>query len=131
MRLLSITAVGTALIAAGLAAPASGEESAAGGMWLSPEVAHPGERVRVRVPACAAGTGEAGSPAFAARAGLAEGTATAQVRRTAGASTYTVTASCGGRTFTGRLVVSTERSWPSLLPGALNLQMARATQDDH
>ncbi|MFI0352456.1 hypothetical protein [Actinomadura sp. 9N407] len=126
MRLLSFTVVGVAVIAAGFAAPASGDEGAVGdGMSVSPQVAHPGERVRLRAPGC---KGSAESTAFAVGVRLKDGAGTAKLERSIGAGTYTVVADCGTRQVSGRLSVSTERSWPSLLPGALNPQMARATQ---
>ncbi|MEW2358153.1 hypothetical protein [Spirillospora sp. NPDC029432] len=124
MRLLSFTVVGAAVIAAGLAAPASGAEDVPGdGMTVTPGVARPGERVRVSTPGC---KGRAESIAFTEGARLG-GRGTARLKRSIGAGTYTVVAECGGRQVSARLTVSTERSWPSLLPGALNPQMARAT----
>jgi hypothetical protein len=128
LRLLSFAVVGAAVIAAGFAAPASGEEDAAGdGMSVSPQNAQPGERIRLSAPGCKARTAE--STAFAEAARLRRGTGTARLKRSIGAGTYTVVAACGTHQVSGRLTVSTERSWPSLLPGALNPQMARATQD--
>lgn len=128
MRLLSITVGGAVLIAAGLAAPASGHEDATGdGMTVSPRVANPGDRVRLDAPGCE----RAESTAFAEPARLSGVSGTARLKPTLGAGTYPVVADCEGRRASAYLTVSTKRSWPSLLPSALNPQMARATQDDH
>ncbi|MFC5752172.1 hypothetical protein [Actinomadura rugatobispora] len=128
MRLLSVTAVGAIVVAAGLAAPASGEEAAAGdGVRVEPQVARPGTRVKVVAPKCGRAVE---STAFTEAARLSGRTGRVHLKRGIGAGTYPVVVQCGDRAYMGRLTVSTERSWPSLLPGALNPQMARA-QGEH
>ncbi|GAA2456618.1 hypothetical protein GCM10010191_90050 [Actinomadura vinacea] len=130
MRLLSITVVGAAVVAAGLAAPVSSEAGADGtAVRVEPQVARPGTRVKVVVPGCTGGRRAAESAAFAESARLKGRSGRVDLKHGIGAGTYPVTAHCGGRTYAGRLTVSTERSWPSLLPGALNPQMARAQGD--
>jgi hypothetical protein len=126
LRLLSVTVVGAVLMAAGLVSPASGEEDGAGdGVRVEPQVARPGGRVKVVSPKCAGGRHTAESTAFSESVRLAKRTGRVHLKRAIGAGTYPVTVRCGDRVHSGRLTVSTERSWPSLLPGALNPQMAR------
>ncbi|XVQ11939.1 hypothetical protein ACQP1W_04970 [Spirillospora sp. CA-255316] len=130
MRLLSVTVVGAVLVAAGLAAPASGEEGAGDEVRVEPQVARPGSRVKVVSPKCQGGRHAAESTAFSESARLSKRTGRVHLKRAIGAGTYPVVVRCGDRVYSGRLTVSTERSWPSLLPGALNPQMAR-TQGEH
>jgi len=130
LRLLTVTAVGVALVAAGLATPASGEDGAGGGVRVEPEGARPGTRVKVVSPGCGSGRQVADSPAFAEPSRPFTRSGRARLKRGIGTGTYPVVVRCGDRAYSGRLTVSTERSWPSLLPGALNLQMAR-TQNGH
>ncbi len=126
MRLLSFTVMGAALIAAGLAAPVSVEQGEAGdAMRFGPAL--PGGRVRIEVPACAADRVE--SAAFAGEVRLGGRSGTAALKPEIRPGSYLVIAHCGSRTVTGRLPVSEERPWPSLLPGALNYQMARLSGD--
>lgn len=112
MRLISVTVLGTALIGAGMLAPAAGEATSVGqgGASVRPDVAAPGQHVEVSVPGCR--VRGATSRAFAGRA--AGGSAT--VRADAEPGTYTVVARCAGRTVTGRLDVADRLSWPTLLP---------------
>lgn len=140
MRLLTFAAVGAALVAAGLVAPVSVEEGPEPAslelgppgdeMRFGPQVARPGQRVRIEVLGCAPGRHRIESRAFThGQARLAGRTGTVELKRVLGAGTYPVVAHCGEREVTGRLAVSTERSWPSLLPGALSPQLSRAA--DH
>ncbi|QKW39409.1 hypothetical protein HUT06_39740 [Actinomadura sp. NAK00032] len=112
MRLISVTVLGTALIGAGMLAPATGEATATGhgGLSVEPDVAAPGQHVQVSVPGCR--VRGAASPAFAGRA--AGGSAT--VSADAEPGTYTVVARCAGRKVAGRLTVAGRLSWPTLLP---------------
>jgi hypothetical protein len=130
LRLLGVFLVGVTLVGAGLAAPASVEQGAAGEeMRFGPQVARPGQRVRIDVPSCPAGEHKVESQALAGTARLEGRAGTADLKPEIGDGTYTVVVQCRSRRVTGRLEVSTERSWPSLLPSALNPQMARAAGD--
>ncbi|MFB4305605.1 hypothetical protein [Actinomadura sp. GTD37] len=115
MRLVTVSVLGTALISAGMLAPATGEATATAtahdGVAVEPGVVRPGERVRISVPGCAGGARVA-SEVFAGRA--ADGTAT--VRPDATPSTYTIVARCGPRTVTGELRVAGRLVWPDLMP---------------
>ncbi|WP_067489012.1 hypothetical protein [Actinomadura hibisca] len=133
MRLLSITALGAALVTAGLVAPAAGEATASASkhVTVAPKVAQPGQRVELRVPGCAVGAQRhwASSPAFAGNVtlgGMADfGTGVATLKKDVRPGSYTVTAHCGPRTVTGKVKVSTRRSWPTLLPTPLNPEANR------
>ncbi|MES9539113.1 MULTISPECIES: hypothetical protein [unclassified Actinomadura] len=113
MRLLSVTVLGTALVAAGMLAPATGEATATGRSPVSvePRAVRPGERVRLAVPGCT-GRVTARSEAFAGRA--VDGAAV--VRRDAPPSTYPVVARCGSRTVIGEVRVAGRVAWPDLAP---------------
>ncbi|NDU77299.1 hypothetical protein GWI34_32465 [Actinomadura sp. DSM 109109] len=113
MRLVSVTVLGTALVAAGMLAPATGQATAGGdgGVSVEPRAARPGERVRLSVPGCA-GRVDASSGAFAGRA--VDGAAV--VRRDAAPSTYPVVAHCGSRRVTGEVQVAGRVAWPDLVP---------------
>ncbi|MUN42455.1 hypothetical protein [Actinomadura litoris] len=121
MRLLSVTVLGTALVTAGLAAPAAGQASGLGRGEVSvePGAARPGSRVEVAVPRCPHPHG-ADSPAFTRHVPLRgegdRGEGVATVRRDAKPGRYTVTARCGTRTVTGRFKVSSGLAWPAILP---------------
>ncbi|WP_176406032.1 hypothetical protein [Actinomadura sp. BRA 177] len=105
---MSVTVLGTALVAAGLLAPATGEATATGhdAVRVEPEVAMPGQRVEVLVDGCTGGV-RATSDAFA------EGTT---VHRDVKPGDYTVVARCAGRTVRGQVTVAGRMSWPTLLP---------------
>ncbi|GAA4314285.1 hypothetical protein ACFQY7_35075 [Actinomadura luteofluorescens] len=111
MRLLSVTVLGTALVAAGMLAPATGQASGDGPVSVEPRAARPGERVRLSVPGCA-GRVAAGSEAFTGRA---VGGA-AVVRRDAAPGTYPVAVRCGSRKVTGEVRVAGRGAWPALVP---------------
>ncbi|MBE1531645.1 hypothetical protein [Actinomadura algeriensis] len=113
--MLSVTVLGGALIAAGLAVPAAGEATTGGhgGVTLEPGMARPGDEVKVSVPGCGAGT--VTSPAFA-RVRLDEGVASVAVRAGTESGTHTVRVQCDGRTFTGAFRVTSRLTWPPLLP---------------
>ncbi|GAA4076351.1 hypothetical protein [Actinomadura miaoliensis] len=137
MRLRGIAVVGTALVAAGLVCPVSGQATAIGArpVLVSPNTPRPGERIDVTVPGCeAAGSGRrwARSAAFTGTVTLTGdddlGVGTAVVRRDARPGVYDVTARCGDRTIVGGLKVSTKRPWPGLLPTPLNAQIADAAR---
>lgn len=115
MRVLSVTVLGGALIAAGLAVPAAGEATTGerGGVTVDPGMARPGDEVTVSVPGCAAGT--VSSPAFA-RVRLHEGVGTAVVRAGTESGTHDVRVRCGGRTYGGDFRVTSRLTWPPLLP---------------
>ncbi|MFG1998840.1 hypothetical protein ACGFNU_06790 [Spirillospora sp. NPDC048911] len=128
MRLLSLSAMGTALIGAGLVAPAVGEATAGGanGVKTTPSVARPGQRVDLTVPGCSVGRTRhwAASKAFVNDVTLGgkadSGHGTATVKRDMASGTYDIVAHCDGRKISGRLKISTKRSWPSLVPTGLN-----------
>lgn len=113
MRLLSVTVLGTALVAAGMLAPATGQATAGGDSPVSvePRAVRPGERVRLSVPGCADRVA-AGSEAFAGRA--VDGAAA--VRRDATPGTYPVAVRCGSRKVTGEVRVAGRVAWPDLVP---------------
>ncbi|WP_433474806.1 hypothetical protein ACQPZP_39905 [Spirillospora sp. CA-142024] len=111
MRLVSVTVLGTALIAAGMLTPATGEATDQDEVAVKPGMARPGEQVRLSVPGCA-GDVAARSEAFAGR--TVDGTAT--VRRDATPSTYPVEARCGSRKVTGEVRVAGRVAWPDILP---------------
>ncbi|GAA2606337.1 hypothetical protein SMC26_32060 [Actinomadura fulvescens] len=128
MRLLSLSALGTALIAAGLVVPAVGEATAGGanGVKVSPNVARPGQQVDLTVPDCSVGRTRhwATSKAFAQDVTLGgkadNGHATATVKRDLASGTYDIVAHCDGRKVSGLLKVSTKPSLPPLLPSGLS-----------
>ena len=128
MRLLSLSALGPALIAAGLVAPAVGEATAGGanGVKVAPNVARPGQDVELSVPDCSSGRTRhwATSRAFTKDVTLGgkadNGHATATVKRGLASGTYDVVAHCDGRKVTGRLRVSTKPNLPDLLPSGLS-----------
>ncbi|MCP9952877.1 hypothetical protein [Actinomadura madurae] len=111
MRLVSVTVLGTALIAAGMLAPATGEATDQDGVAVKPGMVRPGEQVRLSVPGCV-GDVAARSEAFAGR--TVNGIAI--VRRDATPSTYPVEARCGARRVTGEVQVAGRVAWPDLLP---------------
>ncbi|MEU5876796.1 hypothetical protein [Spirillospora sp. NPDC047279] len=128
MRLLSISALGAALVAAGLLAPAAGEATAGGsnGVDADPNLARPGQRVELSVPGCAPGRGRhwVTSRAFVKDIALAaeadNGHGFATVRRGVADGTYDIVAHCDGRKVYGHLQVSAKRSWPTVLPPSLS-----------
>ncbi|MEV5825783.1 hypothetical protein AB0L25_09425 [Spirillospora sp. NPDC052242] len=113
--MLSVTVLGGALIAAGLAVPAAGEATTGerGGVTVDPGMARPGDEVQVSVPGCDAGT--VSSPAFA-RVRLHEGVGSVVVRKGVESGTHTVRVRCDGRTFSGAFRVTGRLTWPPLLP---------------
>lgn len=111
MRLVSVTVLGTALVAAGMLAPGAGEATGQDAVLVEPDVARPGQRVEISVPRCADRRRQVTSEAFAR---AADGTAI--VRREAEPGTYTVVARCEGRAVTGQFAVAGRLSWPTLLP---------------
>ncbi|MES9602360.1 hypothetical protein [Actinomadura sp. NPDC000929] len=113
MRLLSVTVLGTALVAAGMLAPATGRATAHGDgpVSVEPAAARPGERIRLSVPGCR-GTVAATSEAFAARA-VDHSTV---VRRDAAPGSYPVVVRCGSRRVTGKVRVAGRVAWPDLVP---------------
>ncbi|KAB2350711.1 hypothetical protein [Actinomadura rudentiformis] len=127
MRLLSLSALGAALISAGLVAPALGEATVGGvnGVTTTPSVARPGQSVDLTVPGCSVGRARhwATSKAFAQDVTLGgkadSGHGTATVKRGLASGTYAIVAHCDGRKVSGRLKVSTKRSWPVLDPTGL------------
>lgn len=112
MRLVTVTFLGTALIAAGMLAPATGGATGQDGVSVEPARARPGERVRVSVPGCEGRERVATSEAFT---GHAVGGA-ATVKRDATPSTYPVVVHCGSRRVTGEVQVAGRVAWPDLLP---------------
>ncbi|GAA1795491.1 hypothetical protein [Actinomadura chokoriensis] len=117
MRLVTVTVLGSALVAAGMLAPATGEATATGrhDVAVEPGMVRPGDRVRVEVPGCA-GRARVVSEAFTGRA--VGGTAT--VKQDVAPSTYAVVAHCGSRTVTGEVRVAGRLAWPDLLPSGRN-----------
>ncbi|GLW65879.1 hypothetical protein Arub01_41230 [Actinomadura rubrobrunea] len=133
MRLRGFAVVGTALIAAGLVCPVSGQITAIGArpVLVSPSTPRPGQRVDIAVPGCTAAERRwARSAAFTGTVALGGeddlGVGTAVIRRDARPGLYDVTARCGGRTIVGGFKVSTKRPWTDLLPTPLNAQIADA-----
>jgi hypothetical protein len=114
LRLVSVAVLGTALVSAGLLAPATGAATATGrdGVEVEPGTARPGEQVRVEVPACA-GEARVVSEAFTGRA--VDGAAT--VKPDAAPGTYAVVAHCGSRKATGAVRIPGRLVWPAILPG--------------
>ncbi|MFA1542308.1 hypothetical protein [Actinomadura monticuli] len=112
MRIVTVSLLGTTLIAAGMLAPATGQATSTGhgGIAVEPGTVRPGERVRVSVPGCAGA--RVASEVFAGRA--VDGTAT--VKPDATPSTYAVVAHCGSRKLTGEVRVAGRLAWPDLLP---------------
>ncbi|SPT59913.1 hypothetical protein [Actinomadura madurae] len=129
MRLLSITVLGTALVTAGLAAPAASEAMAArtvskdghGRFAFTPGTVHPGDRVELTVRGCPVGSKRpwASSAAFVDEVPLTAGHGVAMVAEAADSGGYEVVAHCGAHRLLGTLEVSAVRSWPSILPDAL------------
>jgi hypothetical protein len=126
LRLLSVTVLGTALVTAGLAAPAAGQATGRGrgGISVEPGAARPGSRVELTVPGCPRPR-QASSPAFTRQVALRgksdRGEGVATVRRDAKPGPYTITARCGSRTVTGRFKVSNGLAWPAILPASNGL----------
>ncbi|QXJ23581.1 hypothetical protein AGRA3207_004756 [Actinomadura graeca] len=117
MRLLSVTVLGTALVTAGLAAPAVGQATATGRgrITVEPGAARPGQRVQLSVPGCVRPR-DAASAAFTGRAPLdGRGHGTATVKREVKPDMYTIEARCGARTVSGRFKVSNGLAWPAML----------------
>src|SRR5690606_36732756 len=52
LRLVTVSVLGTALVVAGMLAPAPGEATGHGDVVVEPGVARPGEQVRVSMPGC-------------------------------------------------------------------------------
>lgn len=106
--------LGTALVAAGMLAPATGEATAIGhdDVTVEPGVARPGERVRVSVPGCGGMARAVTSEVFAGQA--VRGAAT--VKPDAAPSTYAVEARCGSRKVTGKIRVAGRLGWPDIVP---------------
>ncbi|MBW8485072.1 hypothetical protein [Actinomadura parmotrematis] len=131
MRLLSITAIGVAIVAAGMAAPANGEATAKGRVEAGPGLARPGERISLTAPACPDGARRhlASSAAFVADAQLSTGTGagrgTAVLRSDARPGTYKITARCGTRATTGTVKVTNRRTWPAVLSSSLDPSATR------
>ena len=118
MRLVTVTVLGSALVAAGMLAPATGEAPPGrDGVAVKPGMVRPGEHVRVEVPGCA-GRARVVSEAFTGRA--VDGTAT--VKQDVAPSTYAVVAHCGSRKVTGEVRVAGRGAWPDLLPISRNHQ---------
>lgn len=121
MRLVTVSLLGTTLIAAGMLAPVTGpatgratghgDETGRGDVAVEPGMVRPGERVRVSVPGCA-GKARVVSEAFTGRA--VDGAAT--VKPDAAPSEYAVVARCGSRKATGEVRVAGRLLWPDLLP---------------
>lgn len=113
MRLVSVTVLGSALVAAGMMAPGTGEATATRHeeVRVKPDVALPGERVEVSVPRCLHRRHEVTSEAFDGP--TENGTAT--VRQKTEPGTYTVTAHCGRGFAKGRFRVGGRLVWPTLL----------------
>ncbi|TMR06263.1 hypothetical protein ETD83_05185 [Actinomadura soli] len=118
MRLVSVIFLGTALIAAGMLAPATGDVTDGEAVLVDPDVVRPGQRVDVSVPRCAEPGHEVTSEAFTEPA--KDGTAT--VERDTEPRTYTVVARCGGDTMKGQFTVAERRPWPGLLPAAKHVR---------
>lgn len=120
MRLLSVTVVGSALVAVGLLAPATGEATATehGAVAVRPGVARSDQKVSLSVPGCGAGRHRVSSDAFDGRARLDGTSGTATIKDDAKPGTYRVVVHCGGRTETGRVRVAGRLAWPTLLPGS-------------
>ncbi|MBO2460500.1 hypothetical protein [Actinomadura violacea] len=122
MRLLSVTVLGTALVAAGLLAPAAGQATTSGkdGLTVRPGTVRAGQKVELSVPGCGPGRHRASSDAFDERA-LLDGTGgTAEIKDGARPDTYRVSVDCGGRTVTGKVRVAGRLAWPALLPDLRN-----------
>ncbi|MFB4298143.1 hypothetical protein [Actinomadura sp. NTSP31] len=122
MRPLSVTVWGTALVAAGLLAPATGQASTSGqdGLTVRPGVARTGEKVALSVPGCGPGRHWASSEAFGGRVRLdgTDGTdGTATIRDGVRPGAYEVVAHCRHRTVKGKVRVGGRPTWPALLPG--------------
>lgn len=111
MRLVSVTVLGTAVVAVGMLAPGTGDGPGRDQVTVVPGIARPGEKVEVSVPGCAAPK-PATSEAFTGRA---VGGA-AVVRRDVAPDTYPVVARCGSRTVIGEVHVTGRLVWPDLLP---------------
>lgn len=120
MRLLSITVLGTALITAGMVAPATA--TGHDGITVRPGVARPGQRVEISVPHCGS-KDRAASDVFTGQVILqgrdGRGLGAATVKRDAKPDIYTITARCGGREVTGRFRVAGRLAWPAILPASL------------
>lgn len=127
MRLLSVTVLGAALVAAGLAVPATGEATSGdrNKIAVQPKVARPGQRVDLSVPRCPVGPQRhwAASPAFTRQVTLEgkadRGHGTATINRNIKPGTYQIVAHCGTRSVTGEIRISTKLAWPAILPTAL------------
>jgi len=136
LRLLSISALGAALVAGALVAPATGEATSSGsnGIKVSPKTAHPGQRVEVTVRGCSVGPARhwVQSTAFTKEVTLAgkgyNGQGSAMIKKNIGSGTYDIVAHCGAKQVTGRVKISSRRSLPFPLPNALNPQAARFTK---
>ncbi|POM25502.1 hypothetical protein BTM25_41500 [Actinomadura rubteroloni] len=115
MRPLVVTALGAAVVAAGLAAPSAGLS-----VTGPPERTAPGRHTEITVPGCGE-RDRAASPAFTAPVRLDDdGSGVATVRRAVRPGRYPVTAQCGARTVTGIIDVSGTRAWQGLLPPSLD-----------
>ncbi|MBD2898626.1 hypothetical protein amrb99_75980 [Actinomadura sp. RB99] len=120
LRLLSVTMLGSALIAAGLLAPATGEATTSGqdGLTVRPGVTRAGEKVALSVPKCGPGRHWASSDVFDGRARLDGRDGTAVLKADARPGTYTVRVHCGSHSASGKVRVAGRLAWPTLLPGS-------------
>ncbi|MDL4821229.1 hypothetical protein [Actinomadura opuntiae] len=122
MRLLSVTVLGSALVAAGLLAPATGQATTKatgrGGVAIEPGVARAGDTVSVSAPGCGGGRHRASSEAFGRQVRLDGSRGTAVIDDDAKPGTYLVRVRCGSRTASGTVRVAGRLAWPALLPGA-------------
>lgn len=108
MRLLSVAVLGTALVAAGMLAPATGQAAPGGDGPVSvrPGTVRPGERVRISAAGCE--NPRAGSEVFTSRSAHSVAT----LRHDAAPGVYTVVAQCGPRMATGKVRVAGRVGWP-------------------
>ncbi|QKG22720.1 hypothetical protein [Actinomadura verrucosospora] len=122
MRLLSVTVLGTALVAAGLLAPAAGEATTSqqDGLTVRPGTVRAGQKVELSVPGCGPGRHRASSDAFDGRALLDDSDGTATIKDGVRPDTYRVSVDCGRRKVTGKVRVAGRLGWPALLPDLRN-----------
>ncbi|MWA02029.1 hypothetical protein F8568_016945 [Actinomadura sp. LD22] len=120
MRLLSVTVLGSALVAAGLLAPAAGEATTSGhdGLTVRPGTTRAGDKIELSVSGCGPGRHWASSDVFDGRAQLDGQDGTAVLKDDAKPGTYTVRVRCGSRTASGKVRVAGRPAWPTLLPGS-------------
>lgn len=119
MRPLSVTLLGTALVAAGLLAPATGRAATEhDGVAVDPGMARAGEKVALSAHGCGGGRHWASSEAFGERVRLDGSDGSAVVKDDARPGTYTVVVHCGARNATGKVRVAGRLAWPAFLPGS-------------